>query len=286
MRKGAFASDWEKTMTGLLEKIEAARAYVAGRCRLTPEIGIILGTGLGPVAASLEPDADISYGDIPHFARPTVDGHEGRWISGRVSGRPAAVMQGRFHFYEGHSMEDIAFPVRVMKALGVKTIFITNIAGGVNPGYQPGDLMVITDHINLLGANPLIGPNTDALGPRFPDMSRPYDKALAGRLMALGAARGMALKRGVYACMSGPCLETAAEYRMLRILGADAVGMSTVPEVIAAVHAGLRVVALSLITDACDPDNLEPIDIPKIMRVAGEAEPKIAQLVRDLVPEM
>jgi purine-nucleoside phosphorylase len=273
-------------MPALLEKIEAARAHLSGSFRTPPEIGVILGTGLGPIAAHLEIDADLPYAGIPHFARPTVDGHDGRWLFGRMAGRSMAVMQGRFHYYEGHSMEDIAFPVRVMKALGVKSLFITNIAGGVNPGYQLGDLMVITDHINLLGANPLIGPNTDALGPRFPDMSRPYDKALAGRLIALGAARGMALKRGVYACMSGPCLETAAEYRMLRILGADAVGMSTVPEVIAAVHAGLRVVALSLITDACDPDNLQPIDIPEIMRVAGEAEPKIAQLVRDLLPEM
>ncbi|MDB5103792.1 MAG: purine nucleoside phosphorylase inosine and guanosine-specific [Fibrobacteres bacterium] len=273
-------------MPALPETIEAARAHIAGRCRLKPEIGIILGTGLGPVAAHLEPDADIPYGEIPHFASPTVDGHEGRWISGRVSGRPAAVMQGRFHFYEGHSMQDIAFPIRVMKALGVQSLFITNIAGGVNAGYRPGDLMVITDHINLLGTNPLIGANTEAVGPRFPDMSRPYDRALTARLMELGAAKGIALKKGVYACMSGPCLETAAEYRMLRIIGADAVGMSTVPEVIAAVHAGLRTVALSLITDACDPDDLQAIDIPAIMRVAGEAEPKIAQLVRGLAPEM
>ena len=173
-----------------------------------------------------------------------------------------------------------------MKALGVRALIITNIAGGVNPGYQLGDLMVLTDHINLLGGNPLIGANADRLGPRFPDMSQPYDKAYAARLAALGAARGLVLKRGVYACMSGPCLETAAEYRMLRIIGADAVGMSTVPEVIAAVHAGLKVAALSLITDACNPDDLQPINIPEIMRVAGEAEPKIAQLVRDLAAEM
>ncbi|HKP96508.1 MAG TPA: purine-nucleoside phosphorylase [Fibrobacteria bacterium] len=272
--------------TGILGKIAAARSHIAGRSRLAPEVGLILGTGLGPVAASLEIEADIAYADIPHFAKPTVDGHDGRWLSGSLAGRPVAVMQGRFHFYEGHSMEDIAFPVRVMKALGVRSLFITNIAGGVNPGYRLGDLMVLTDHINLLGTNPLIGPNAEPLGPRFPDMSRPYDRDLAARLIALGAARGMALKRGVYACMSGPCLETAAEYRMLRILGADAVGMSTVPEVIAAVHAGIKVAAVSLITDACDPDDLQPIDIPEIMRVAGEAEPKLAQLVRGLVPEM
>jgi purine-nucleoside phosphorylase len=268
------------------QRMEAARAHIESRTRLRPEIGIILGTGLGPVAAHLEADAEIPYADIPHFAKPTVDGHEGRWLSGRLSGRDVAVMHGRLHFYEGHSMEDIAFPVRVMKALGVRSLLLTNIAGGVNPGYALGDLMVITDHINLLGTNPLIGPNEGRLGPRFPDMSEPYSRALQARLMAIGEGLGIPLKRGVYACMSGPCLETAAEYRMLRIIGADAVGMSTVPEVIAAVHAGLRTVALSLITDACDPDDLKPIDIPEIMRVAGEAEPKIAQLVRALAAEM
>ena len=273
-------------MAFLSEKIEAARAYIAGHTRLTPQIGIILGTGLGPVAASLEPDAELDYGQIPHFAQPTVDGHDGKWISGLISGTPAAVMRGRFHFYEGHSMEDIAFPVRVMKALGVRSLLITNIAGGVNAGFRPGDLMVITDHINLLGTNPLIGRNEEAVGPRFPDMSQPYDRALVAKVMALGERMGIVLKKGVYACMSGPGLETAAEYRMLRIIGADAVGMSTVPEVIAAVHAGLKVAALSLITDACDPDNLQPINIPEIMRVAGEAEPKLAQLVRGLTKEM
>ncbi|MEO6098287.1 MAG: purine-nucleoside phosphorylase [Fibrobacteria bacterium] len=270
----------------LSEKIESARAYLADRARVKPSIGIILGTGLGPIAAQLEPDSDVAYGEIPHFASPTVDGHEGHWITGRLAGRPVTVMQGRFHFYEGHSMEDIAFPVRVMKALGVRTLLITNIAGGVNPAYRLGDMMVLADHINLLSGNPLIGRNEDTVGPRFPDMSQPYDRALAARLLALGLEQGLALKRGVYACMSGPCLETAAEYRMLRILGADAVGMSTVPEVIAAVHAGLKVAALSLITDACDPDNLQPINIPEIMRVAGEAEPKIAKLIRALIEDL
>ncbi|MDQ3000093.1 MAG: purine-nucleoside phosphorylase [Fibrobacterota bacterium] len=273
-------------MAFLSEKIEAARTYIAEHTRLTPQIGIILGTGLGPVAANLEMDAALDYGQIPHFAQPTVDGHEGKWLSGLISGTRVAVMQGRFHFYEGHSMEDIAFPVRVMKALGVRSLLITNIAGGVNPDLRLGDLMVITDHINLLGTNPLIGRNEETVGPRFPDMSQPYDRALAASLMALGVKHGLTLKRGVYACMSGPCLETAAEYRMLRILGADAVGMSTVPEVIAAVHSGIKVAALSLITDACDPDNLQPINIPEIMRVAGEAEPKIARLVRDMVAAM
>jgi purine-nucleoside phosphorylase len=272
-------------MIGIREKIEAAKEFLLKASPLPPEIGIVLGTGLGPIAAEMNAESRVAFADIPHFAPPTVDGHDGQWISGTLSGRRVAVMQGRLHFYEGHSMEDIAFPVRVMKALGVGTLIITNISGGVNPAFAPGDLMIVTDHINLLGTNPLIGANPDFLGPRFPDMSRPYDRALAAKLSALADEQGIPLKRGVYACMSGPCLETAAEYRMLRIIGADAVGMSTVPEVIAAVHAGLRVAALSLITDACDPDDLKPIDIPQIMRVAGEAEPKIARLLRGLVRE-
>ena len=274
-------------MPDLLEKIENARAFILARSRVVPEVGLILGTGLGPVIlAHLEKAADIAYSDIPHFPLPTVDGHEGRWLTGKMGGASVAIMQGRFHFYEGHSMDAIAFPVRVMKALGVHTLLITNIAGGVNPQLALGDLMVIQDHLNLLGTNPLIGPNLESLGPRFPDMSQPYNRSLNSTLIALGEAQGLVLKKGVYACMSGPCLETAAEYRMLRILGADAVGMSTVPEVIAAVHAGLKVAAISLITDACDPDHLQPINIPEIMRVATEAEPKLAKLLVGLIQRL
>ncbi len=270
----------------LPDKIAAACSHLKARCESAPEIGIILGTGLGSIAKNLQVNAEIPYAEIPHFARPTVDGHEGNWISGRLSGRNVAVMQGRLHFYEGHSMEDIAFPVRVLKALGARAVFITNIAGGVNPAFAMGDLMAITDHINLLGTNPLIGSNHDSIGPRFPDMSEPYHRSYLARMTELAAARGLVLRQGVYACMSGPCLETAAEYRMLRILQADAVGMSTVPEVIAAVHAGLKVAAVSLITDACDPDHLQPINIPEIMRVAAEAEPKLAALVEAMAAEM
>jgi purine-nucleoside phosphorylase len=215
-----------------------------------------------------------------------VDGHAGKWVAGHLAGRSVALMQGRFHYYEGHSLQDLAFPVRVMKALGARSLVVTNIAGAVNPGFALGDIMAITDHINLLGSNPLVGPNHESIGPRFPDMSEPYNRELLRKLAPVAAARGIALRTGVYACMSGPCLETAAEYRMLRILGADAVGMSTVPEVIAAVHAGLKVAALSLITDVCDPDNLKPIDVPEIMKVAGAAEPRMAALVEALVREM
>lgn len=274
------------SMPSLPSRIEAARAHLAKRCRLVPEIGVILGTGLGPLAKDLEMDAEIDYRDIPHFPAATVEGHAGKWLSGQLAGRPLAVMQGRFHCYEGHSMDDIAFPVRVMKALGIKALLLTNIAGGINPGFALGDIMAITDHINLLGTNPLIGANHDSIGPRFPDMSEPYHRELLRKLAPIAAARGISLRTGVYACMSGPCLETAAEYRMLRVLGADAVGMSTVPEVIAAVHAGLKVAALSLITDVCDPDNLKPIDLPEIFRVVGEAEPRMAALVEALVREI
>ena len=273
-------------MPEILAHIEAARSFLASRTALVPEVGIILGSGLGALARRLDVDAEIPYNVIPHFATATVEGHEGKWVSGRLAGRPVALLQGRFHYYEGHSMADIAFPVRVMKALGVSSLFITNIAGGVNPLFALGDFMAITDHINLLGANPLIGPNHEALGPRFPDMSQPYHREYLSRLAAAAAARKMRLHKGVYACMSGPCLETAAEYRMLRILGADAVGMSTVPEVIAAVHMGIKVLAVSLISDLCDPDDLKPIDIPELLRVAGEAEPRMAHLVEDMVREM
>jgi purine-nucleoside phosphorylase len=273
-------------MIDLPARIEAARARLASLGGPAPEIGIILGTGLGPLASRLEIDAELDYADIPHFPAATVDGHAGKWVAGRLAGRAVAVMQGRFHYYEGHSLQDLAFPVRVMKALGARSLVITNIAGGVNPGFALGDIMALTDHINLLGSNPLVGPNHESIGPRFPDMSEPYNRELLRKLAPVAASRGIALRTGVYACMSGPCLETAAEYRMLRILGADAVGMSTVPEVIAAVHAGLKVAALSLISDVCDPDNLMPIDIPALMRVVSEAEPRMAALVEALVREM
>jgi purine-nucleoside phosphorylase len=279
-------------MSSLLEKIAKAKNYILGLYSqsssgtLSPEIGIILGTGLGPIAQSLQVELEIPYADIPHFMRPTVDGHTGKLLLGHLNGKSVVMMQGRFHFYEGFSMEEIAFPVRLMQALGIKSLLITNIAGGVYPSFSLGDIMVIKDHINLLGANPLIGINQDCLGPRFPDMSEPYSRDMMGKLMAIGDSLGIRLQKGVYACMSGPCLETAAEYRMLKIIGADAVGMSTVPEVIAAVHGGLKVAALSLITDVCDPDDLKPINIPEIMRVVGEAEPRLAALVGALVSQI
>ncbi len=271
-------------MPTLLEKIEAARVYVTGISHLSPEVGIILGTGLGSIADSLQIETQIPYADIPHMPQTTVDGHEGKFLIGRLKDKPVAVMQGRLHFYEGFTMEEIAFPVRLMKALGIHSLLITNIAGAVNPSFSLGDIMILTDHINLLGSNPLIGKNHDALGPRFPDMSEPYTREYIRKISALGESLNLKLKKGVYAGMTGPCLETAAEYRMLRIIGADAVGMSTVPEVIAAVHGGLKVLALSLITDVCDPENLNPINIPEIMRVVKEVEPNMAHLIRAFLP--
>lgn len=279
-------------MPTLPEKIASAKAYIlklygqSKREFQPPDIGMILGTGLGPIAESMQVDLEIPYTDIPHFHQTTVDGHIGKLLLGRLKGKSMVMMQGRFHFYEGFTMEEIAFPVRLMQALGIKTLLITNIAGGVNAAYALGDIMVIKDHINLLGTNPLIGKNYEALGPRFPDMSEPYSRNLIGKLGYISASLGLNLQTGVYACMSGPGLETAAEYRMLKIIGADAVGMSTVPEVIAAIHGGLKVAALSLITDICNPDNLQPINIPEIMRIVAETEPKLAALVGALVAEI
>lgn len=257
----------------------------AGGGRNKPVTGIILGTGLGPLAEALEVRTEIPYADIPHFPAATAEGHAGKLLLGRLSGREVAVFSGRLHFYEGHSLEEVAFPVRILKALGGRNLIVTNIAGGLNPQFQLGDIMVLTDHLNLLPGNPLIGRNFEELGPRFPDMVEPYSRAFIAAALRRGLEQGLALQKGVYACMTGPSLETAAEYRMLRILGADAIGMSTVPEVIVAVHAGLRVLGLSVITDLCLPDALKPIDIPQILSLAGAAEPRLARLIAALVED-
>ncbi len=270
----------------LPEKIEQARAFVQGHSEVKPQIGVILGTGLGPLAKFIEVDAEIPFGSIPHFGESTVSSHEGKLLLGRLAGKQVVAMQGRLHLYEGYSMEQVTFPVRVMKALGISTLIVSNISGGLNPQLAMGDIMVITDHINLLGTNPLVGRNYDELGPRFPDMCEPYSRDYVGLAKEIALSQGLQLQKGVYACMSGPSLETAAEYRMLRILGSDAIGMSTVPEVIVGVHAGLKILGLSLITDLCLPDHLQPINIPEIMRVAGEAEPKLAALVQEFIKRL
>jgi len=273
--------------TGLLsQQINEAVDALRRKNRLEPEIGVILGTGLGGLTKEIETEITIPYTEIPHFPLSTVESHAGRLILGRLGGKRVMAMQGRFHYYEGYSMKQITFPVRVMKALGCHTLVVSNACGGMNPLFTPGDLMIITDHINLLGDNPLIGPNDETLGPRFPDMSEPYTKALIALAEKVVLEEKMRVQKGVYVALSGPCLETRAEYRFLRAIGADVVGMSTVPEVIVAVHASMRVLGISVITDACLPDALEAVDIAKIIKIAGEAEPKLTLLMKRVIEKM
>jgi len=263
--------------------MEEAAAFIRSRSQVVPKIGIILGTGLGRLADAVEADAVLPYETIPHFPVSTVESHSGKLIIGKLSGQSVVAMQGRFHFYEGYSMQQIVFPVRVMKLLGVSTLIVSNACGGINPLFAPGTIMAITDHINLLGGNPLIGANDHRIGCRFPDMSEPYSKELLEKISAVALKNGVRIERGVYAAMPGPMLETRAEYRMLKLMGADVVGMSTVPEVIAAIHTGIRVLGLSVVTDACLPDALEPADIKKIVAVADRAEPVLVRLIKKVL---
>lgn len=267
----------------LFEMIGESVAEIKKRTSLSPDVGIILGTGLGGLTQRIEIETGIPYPEIPHFVSSTVETHAGRLLFGDLSGRKVVAMQGRFHYYEGYTMKEITFPVRVIKALGAGTLIVSNACGGMNPLLKKGDLVLIDDHINLLGVNPLIGPNDDRLGPRFPDMSEPYDRKLLELAERVALEENIPVKRGVYAAVPGPNLETRAEYRYIRGIGADVVGMSTVPEVIVAVHSGLRVLGLSIVTDLGFPDCLEPADINEIIRVAGEAEPKLTRLVASVV---
>lgn len=248
-----------------------------------PRAGLVLGTGLGGLAAEIDDARVVPYEDIPHMPLPTVLSHEGQLIVGRLEGVPVAAMQGRLHAYEGYTLQEVTFGVRVLRALGADHLMLSGACGGMHPLWSPGDLVLLDDHINLLGDNPLIGPNLDDLGPRFPDMSHPYDRALQEAALAAAARRGMTLRRGVYVAVLGPNLETRAEYRMLRAVGADVVGMSTVPEVIVARHMDMKVLAISIITDQCLPDALEPADVPTIIRTAQEAEPNVTRLMRDVI---
>ena len=273
-------------MSELRQQIQEATDVLRQKNRLEPEIGVILGTGLGGLADEIEKEIVIPYTEIPHFPVSTVESHAGRLIFGRLGGKRVMAMQGRFHFYEGYSMKQITFPVRVMKALGCHTLVVSNACGGLNPLFAPGDLMIITDHINLLGDNPLIGPNDETLGPRFPDMSEPYTKSLIALAEQVALEEKMRVQKGVYVALTGPNLETRAEYRFLRQIGADVVGMSTVPEVIVAVHSSIRVLGISVVTDSCLPDALEPVDIAKILKIAGEAEPKLTRLMKWVIEKM
>jgi purine-nucleoside phosphorylase len=271
---------------GLAARIAESVQAIRGNTAAAPAIGIILGTGLGALAERIEVETSISYADIPHFPLSTVESHSGRLLFGRLGGKPVMAMQGRFHRYEGYTLQQVTFPVRVMRALGADTLVVSNACGGMNPLWAPGELMLIADHINLLGESPLTGPNDDSLGPRFPDMSQPYDHALQHLAREVALEQRIPLRSGVYVAVPGPNLETRAEYRMLRAMGADVVGMSTVPEVIVARHGGMRVLGISIITDACLPDALEEADIATIIATAGRAEPNLTRLVEGVVAKM
>jgi len=261
---------------------EAVRA-VRARTTCVPEIAIILGTGLGALAEEIAVETRIPYGEIPGFPLATVESHAGRLLLGTLAGKRVVAMQGRFHRYEGYTLQQIAFPVRVLKRLGAGILVVSNACGGMHPLWGPGDLMLIADHINLVGDNPLVGPNDDSLGPRFPDLSDAYDAELRALARRVALERGITLREGVYVAVAGPSLETRAEYRLLRALGADVVGMSTVPEVIAAAHLGMRVLGVSIITDLCLPDALEPTSVDKILAVARGAEPRLTDLLRGVL---
>jgi purine-nucleoside phosphorylase len=270
----------------LYDQIQEAAAAIRARWKKTPRVGIILGTGLGALAQDIACDVGIPYEDIPHFPHSTVESHAGRLVCGTLGGRPVVAMEGRFHFYEGYTLQQVTFPVRVMKALGCDTLIVSNACGGMNPQFAKGDIMVIEDHINLLGANPLIGPNDDRLGDRFPDMCNAYDRELLALARQIATEEQISVQQGVYVAVPGPNLETRAEYRFLRIIGADVVGMSTVPEVIVAVHSKMRSLGFSAVTDMCLPDALEPVSLHEILAVAAEAEKKLRVLVRRVVERM
>jgi purine-nucleoside phosphorylase len=265
--------------SSLFERIEEALGVVQERTQLRPDIAIVLGTGLGGLAGEIKLETSIPYEAIPGFPLSTVESHAGRLLLGHLGRRPVVAMQGRFHRYEGYDLATVTFPVRVMRALGARFLFVSNACGGMNPLWNAGDLVLLSDHINLLGDNPLIGANDERLGCRFPDMSAPYDPELRALARFTALEQGITLREGVYVAVPGPNLETRAEYRMLRMMGADVVGMSTVPEVIVAAHSGMRTLGISIITDQCLPDALEPADIGRIIATAGRAEPSLTRLI-------
>jgi len=273
-------------MTELRKKIDEAIKFVRTKTSTEPSIGIILGTGLGGLAREIKAEIVIDYKDIPHFPLSTVETHSGKLIFGTLSGKQVVAMQGRFHYYEGYTMQQITFPVRVMKFLGVKVLLVSNACGGMNPQFRRGDIMIMTDHINLLGDNPLIGPNDNELGPRFPDMSEPYSRELIELADQVALEEKIKVQKGIYVAVPGPNLETKAEYRFLRSIGGDVVGMSTIPEDIVAVHMGMKVLGFSIVTDECFPDALKPADIDEIIRTAMEAEPKLTLIMKRVVERL
>ncbi|HID22222.1 MAG TPA: purine-nucleoside phosphorylase [Planctomycetaceae bacterium] len=266
-------------MLGLAENIAEAARRVRASWQTTPRVGLILGTGLGGVAEQIQAQVTIPYAEIPHFPQPTVEFHAGQWVCGELRGVPVVAMEGRFHYYEGYSMQEVTFPVRVMKELGAEILLVTNAVGGMNPEYELADIVAIEDHINFMGDNPLRGVNDDNLGPRFPDMSEPYDRRLIDSALKCAEELNVPCHLGILVAVAGPNLETRAEYRMLRRIGADVVGMSTVPEVIVAAHAGLRTLGFSIVTDLCQPDRLEPVDIDRILEVAARGGERLSRLI-------
>lgn len=273
-------------MLDLKVKLTKTIQFIKSKADFTPGIGIILGTGLGALVNNIKLARSIHYSDIPYFPRSTAPGHKGEFILGEIFGKKICVMEGRFHHYEGYSMHEVTYPVRVMRALGAKILLISNAAGGLNPEFSKGDIMLITDHLNLMGVNPLVGPNDESLGPRFPDMYEAYDKRLISIADKAATAEKLKVPKGVYAALTGPSLETPAEYKFLRSIGADAVGMSTVPEVIVAVHSGFRILGISVITDLCFPQALKPVNIEEIIETANKQEPKLTRLVTKVIEKL
>ncbi|WP_010583626.1 purine-nucleoside phosphorylase [Schlesneria paludicola] len=273
-------------MHGLWAQIEEATQSIRNHWKGTPKVGLILGTGLGGLAEQIEQEATIPYSEIPHFPVSTVQSHAGRLVCGTLRGTPIVAMEGRFHYYEGYSLQQVTFPVRVMKNLGAKDLLVTNAAGGINPQLDLADIVVIEDHINLMPDNPLRGVNDDRLGPRWPDLCEPYTQSLIQTARKSALELGIHVHKGVFVAVSGPNLETRAEYRMLKQMGADVVGMSTVPEVLVAVHAGMRVLGFSVVTDLCLPDHLEPVDIPKILANAATGGEKLAKLIPRVIEQL
>ena len=272
--------------SNLVQHITKAVHAIWQKSAFRPDIAIILGTGLGNLTARVTKERAVSYTLIPYFPKSTVASHAGRLVFGMLGGKRVVVMDGRFHYYEGYTLEQVTFPVRVLRKLGAKILIVSNAAGGLNLSYKKGDLVVIEDHINFMSVNPLIGPNDDRLGLRFPDMSEPYSNRLMELAEKVARERRIPLKRGIYMGVSGPNLETRAEYRLMRKLGADLVGMSTVPEVIVGVHAGFEILGISVVTDVCDPDHLKPVSIEEIIQTANEAGPKLDQFVESFVHKL
>ncbi len=269
------------------KEVEAAVDFLRSRIPELPEVLIQLGTGLGELAKAMKVECTFAYEDIPHFPRSTVASHAGNLVVGSLAGKKTAILQGRFHCYEGYSAREVAFPIRVLALLGVTTAIITNASGGLNPAFRPGSIMVFVDHINHLGDNPLRGPNVEAWGERFPDLSIPYDRKLRQLALKVAVRLGLSeVESGTYICIPGPSLETPAETRFLRMIGADAVGMSSVPEILVALHAGLRVLGLSVVANVNDPDHFQPIRIDDIIRAARKAEPRLQQLIINILAEM